>query len=171
MAKPGSKDTPMKAAVLTVSDGCFHGRRQDLSGDAVRNALQQAGWSVVDSGLVPDEISRIRRRIEQWCRHEGLGLIVSSGGTGLGPRDVTPEAVRPLLDKEVPGLSELMRLRGLEKTDFAALSRSLAGLSNGKVVLCLPGSPKGALESLQAVLKILPHAIDIAQGRTEHKRA
>jgi molybdenum cofactor synthesis domain-containing protein len=97
-----------------------------------------------------------------------MDLIVTTGGTGLAPRDVTPEAIRPLLEKEIAGLPELMRLRGLESTDFAALSRSLAGTRGATLILSLPGSPKGATQSLQAVLNILPHAVDILHGKTAH---
>ena len=159
---------PIQAAVLTISDGCFQGKREDASGDALRRALGEAGWKQAGSALVPDEIEDIQQRIRKWCGDPGIDLILTTGGTGLSPRDVTPEAVRPLLDKEAEGLADLMRLRGLEKTEFAALSRSLAGVAAGTLILCLPGSPKGALESLRAVEKLVPHAIDIAQGRTQH---
>lgn len=168
MAKPGSKDTANKAALLTISDGCFHGHRQDSSGDALRQTLQESGWSVSDAAVVPDEVDQIQHQIATWSAYPEIRLIVTTGGTGLAPRDVTPEAVKPLLDKQIPGLGELMRLRGLEKTPFAALSRSVAGTIGSTLLLCLPGSPKGAVESLQAVLKILPHAVDIAGGKTEH---
>ncbi len=168
MAKPGLKDTPKKAALLTVSDGCFHGKRQDRSGQALQQSLQKAGWPIAASAIVADEIDRIQQQILAWGTDPTISLIITTGGTGLAPRDVTPEAVIPLLDKQIPGLAELMRLRGLEKTPYAALSRSLAGTLSGTLVLCLPGSPKGAVESLDAVLKTLPHAIDIAQGKTDH---
>ncbi|MEE8584600.1 MAG: MogA/MoaB family molybdenum cofactor biosynthesis protein [Acidobacteriota bacterium] len=168
MAKPGSKDIPKQAALLTVSDGCFHGKRQDRSGQDLRQALQEAGWPVAASAIVPDQIDRIQQQIRTWSADPQISLIVTTGGTGLAPRDLTPEAVTPLLDKQIPGLSELMRLRGLEKTPLAALSRSLAGTIGKTLILCLPGSPKGAVESLQAILEILPHAVDIAQGKTGH---
>lgn len=159
----------METAVLTISDGCHQGEREDLSGAALRQEIEGRGWSVSDWAVVPDEVDSIRGRLQLWLDRPEIDLIVSTGGTGLSPRDVTPEAVAPLLDKEAPGLAELMRLRGLEKTDFAALSRSLAGVMGSKLILCLPGSPKGAVESLQAVAKLIPHAVDIAQGRTRHK--
>ncbi len=157
----------MKAVVVTISDGCYHGQREDLSGEALSELLTQHGWSVDSRRIVPDEIDRIRAQIVE-LSDQTLNLIVTTGGTGLGPRDVTPEAIRPVLEKEAEGLAELMRLRGLEKTDFAALSRSLAGVRKETLILALPGSPKGATESLAAVLKLLTHAIDLIQGRTKH---
>ncbi|HSR67956.1 MAG TPA: MogA/MoaB family molybdenum cofactor biosynthesis protein [Acidobacteriota bacterium] len=158
----------LRTAILTVSDGCFHGQRDDLSGQALAEEAESLGWVVKERQTVPDEPGQIGEVIRSWAGRDDLDLLLSTGGTGLGPRDVTPEAVQPLLDRTAAGLAELMRAEGLKKTPFAALSRSLAGTLNGKVVLCLPGSPKGALESLQAVQKLLPHAVDLAQGRTGH---
>lgn len=157
----------IQAAVVTVSDGCYHGQREDLSGDALCERLAEHGWSLVARSIVPDDVHQISAQIVE-LSDQDLDLIVTTGGTGLGPRDVTPEAIRPLLDREAEGLAELMRLRGLEKTDFAALSRSLAGTRNETLILALPGSPKGATESLDAVVKLLPHAIDLIHGQTKH---
>lgn len=159
----------MKAAVVTISDGCHRGEREDNSGEALCKALAADGWTVTETGLVPDEIDEIQQCILGWTRRGEVSLIVSTGGTGLGPRDVTPEAVMPLLDKDAVGLAELIRLRGLEHTPLAALSRSVAGVVRKTLVLCLPGSPRGAVQSWQAVAEVIPHAVEIARGRTRHE--
>ena len=158
----------MKAAVLTISDGCYHKKREDTSGQKLSQMLTENQWEVVSTHILPDDLSRIQEQVLELTQDAEIDLILTTGGTGLAPRDVTPEAIRPLLEKEISGLSELMRLRGLESTDFAALSRSLAGTRGATLILSLPGSPKGATQSLQAVLNILPHAVDILHGRTTH---
>jgi molybdenum cofactor synthesis domain-containing protein len=158
----------MKAAVITISDGCYHDKRKDTSGQKLSEMLTENQWEVLSTHIVPDELSPIQEKVRELSQDAQIDLIVTTGGTGLGPRDVTPEAIQPLLEKEIAGLPELMRLRGLESTDFAALSRSLAGTLQETLILSLPGSPKGAAQSLQAVLKVLPHAVDILHGRTAH---
>ena len=158
----------MKAAIVTISDGCYHKKREDTSGQKLSQMLTENQWEVVSTHIVPDDLSRIQEQVLELTQDAEIDLIVTTGGTGFAPRDVTPEAIRPLLEKEIAGLPELMRLRGLESTDFAALSRSLAGARGETLILSLPGSPKGATQSLQAVLKILPHAVDILHGRTAH---
>ncbi len=158
----------MKAAVITVSDSCFEGRAVDRSGPALRNLLSANGWTVVHSQVVPDQPDQIRAATLQSLGLEEVGLVATTGGTGISGRDVTPETIRPLLDKEIPGLGELMRLRGLEETEFAALSRSFAGSLGESIVLCLPGSVKGATQSLRAVLPLLPHALELLKGNTAH---
>lgn len=156
----------MRAAVLTVSDRASAGTMTDESGPAVRRLLVAAGFEVSGVALVPDEADRIAAFVVVAAgEHE---LVVTTGGTGLSPRDVTPQATRPLLDYEVPGLAEQMRAEGLRKTPMAALSRSVAGVRGRTLILNLPGSVKGATESLEAILPVLGHAVAQLAGQTRH---
>jgi molybdenum cofactor synthesis domain-containing protein len=157
-----------KAAVLTISDSVNAGSRADRSGPAVRERLEQLGWSVAVMEVIPDVISEIGERLATLADGGQVSAIFTTGGTGVAPRDVTPEATRTILDREIPGFGELMRLKGRESTPLAALSRSLAG-SRGKVLIVnLPGSPKGAIESLDAIVELVPHVLELLRGRTEH---
>lgn len=156
-----------RAHVITVSDGAFHGKREDTSGAAVVDILKSAGFDVSGPDVVPDERDRITAAIVD--RAETHRLIVTTGGTGLGPRDVTPQATRDAIDYDVPGIGETMRRAGAESTPMAALSRGIAGVRGRCLVLNLPGSPKGARESLDAVLPVLAHALALLQGDTEHR--
>lgn len=158
----------LRAKILVLSDAAAAGRRDDRSGPAVREGLETRGWVVVACEVLPDELSQIRQRLETWTASEDCDAIFTTGGTGLGPRDVTPEATRAVIEKEIPGLAELMRVEGGKKTPRAALSRGLAGVRGGKLIVNLPGSPRGARESLESLLEVLPHAIDLIQGRTAH---
>jgi molybdenum cofactor synthesis domain-containing protein len=156
----------MRAAVLTISDRASAGTMTDESGPAVRGLLQDAGFEVSDVALVPDEPDRIAAfLVAAAAEHQ---LVVTTGGTGLTARDVTPQATRPLLDYEVPGLGELMRAEGLRKTPMAALSRSLAGVRGRTLIVNLPGSVKGATESLAAIAPLLGHAIGMLSGQARH---
>lgn len=154
-----------RVGILTVSDKGFRGEREDTTHLAIREALHGGPFEVVAYEIVPDEPPMIKKVLRLWVDREGLDLILTNGGTGLAPRDKTPEATRELLDKEVPGLSELMRLVGLKKTPMAALSRGVAGVRGKSLILNLPGSPKGAKESLEAVLSVLPHALSLVTGK------
>jgi molybdopterin adenylyltransferase len=158
----------MRAAVVTVSDSCFEGRREDLSGPALSRLLEGNRWTVVRALTIPDELSSIRRTLESVLNEGPIELLVTTGGTGIAARDVTPEAIRPLLEKEIPGFGELMRHRGMEQKQTAVLSRSFAGTIGRTLVLCLPGSLPGALQSLTAVLPLIPHAVNLLAGRTAH---
>ena len=158
----------MRAHVITVSDGAFHGKREDTSGATVAGILRAAGFEVGAPQVVPDERAQISEAIVTSVT-AGARLVVTTGGTGLGPRDVTPQATRDAIDYDVPGFGEAMRRAGAEKTPMAALSRSLAGVRGTSLVLNLPGSPTGARESLEAVLPVVGHALALLQGDTEHR--
>jgi molybdenum cofactor synthesis domain-containing protein len=153
-----------RAAVLTVSDGVTHGTREDASGAAAAELLGEAGFDVSDRRVVPDERAEIESAIRELAAANGL--VVTTGGTGFGPRDVTPEATRAVIEREAPGLAELMRATGLAETPMAALSRGLAGAVGSALILNLPGSPKGVRESLAAVLPVIPHAVELLGGAT-----
>ena len=149
-----------RAAVLTVSDGVAAGTRTDESGEAAENLLRGAGFDVAGRSSVPDERPAIQARLVSLADQD-LRLVVTTGGTGFGPRDVTPEATRAVIDREAPGLAELMRKAGLEKTPMAALSRAVAGIRKSTLIINLPGSVKGVRECLAAVRPILSHAVEV----------
>ncbi len=158
----------MQAKILVLSDSTASGQRQDEAGAAVKNLLELRGWNVAALDVLPDDADRISERLREWTYGPECDVVFTVGGTGLSPRDVTPEATRAIIEKEIPGLAELMRAHGLKQNRRAALSRSLCGLRNGRLIINLPGSTRGASESLEAIVDVLPHAIDIAQGRAGH---
>ena len=156
------------AAVLTISDSVSAGTRTDRSGPALRERLEQLGWGVAVMEVIPDVISEISDRLATLSDGGQVAAIFTTGGTGVAPRDVTPEATRAVLDREIPGLGELMRTQGRIATPLAALSRSLAGTRGKVLIVNLPGSPKGAVESLDAIVELVPHVLELLRGRTEH---
>jgi molybdenum cofactor synthesis domain-containing protein len=161
----------IRAAVLTISDASSAGTRPDRSGPAVRERLQQLGWNVSVAEVLPDDRAAIGARLAGLADAGAVDAIFTTGGTGVAARDVTPEAVRSVLDREIPGFGELMRARGRESTPLASLSRSLAGTRGRTLIVALPGSPRGALESLNAIVELVPHVLRLLQGHTAHRDA
>ena len=159
------------AAVLTISDSVTAGTRADRSGPAVRERLEQLGWKVSVLEVVPDEAPAISARLAALADGGQVAAIFTTGGTGLAARDVTPEATRTIIEREIPGLPELMRARGRESTPLAALSRAVAGTRGKVLIVNLPGSPKGAVESLDAIVEVVPHVLELLRGNTEHTAA
>jgi molybdenum cofactor synthesis domain-containing protein len=156
-----------RAAVLTVSDSCARGERNDVSGPAVARTLHEHHFAVIESRVVADDHSAIQKAIVDLARK--ARLVVTTGGTGISARDVTPEATRSVCGRMLDGIAERMRREGEKKTPFAVLTRGLCGVCGTSLVLNLPGSPAGAVESLVAVIDVLPHAIQILSGKTEHR--
>jgi len=148
------------ALVLTISDSASKGEREDLSGPEARRLLQEAGFKILAVEVLPDERTRIQDRLRQACDRDRTCLVVTTGGTGLSPRDVTPDATERIMDREVPGMAEMMRMEGLKSTPRAALSRGVVGMRASTLIVNLPGSVKGVRESLKALVPILHHAIE-----------
>jgi len=154
----------MRVAIVTVSDSTSQGLRPDRSGPALRERSQQLGWQVASALVVADETSELQARLIELVDSHLVDLILTTGGTGVGPRDITPEATAAVCEKVIPGLGELMREKGRQATPRAALSRAIAGVRGRVVIVNLPGSPKGAVESLDAVADLLPHAVEVLRG-------
>ena len=163
-----SSSTPevWTAAVVTVSDSCARGDRTDLSGPAVAELLRKTNFSVVGTEIIADEQAAIEKAIVYWANE--ARMVITIGGTGIARRDVTPEATRNVCTRFLEGVAEKMRLEGSKKTPLAVLSRGLCGVYGESLVLNLPGSPTGAVESLEAVINLLPHALQLLSGNTKH---
>lgn len=161
-------DPPVQVGILTVSDGVYHGTREDRSGELIAEWATRAGFQERGRAVVPDESLEIVRTLIRWADGEGCDLVVSTGGTGFGPRDVTPEATRAAIDREAPGLAERIRWRGCESTPYAALGRGVAGLRGRTLIVNLPGSPAGVRDGLAVLSEVAVHAVALLRGRTEH---
>jgi len=155
----------VKVAILTVSDSCSRGQREDVSGQSIKDILGANKFEICAYKVVADERQRIRKELIYFADAAKADIVLTTGGTGLGPRDVTPEATTEVCEKMVPGLAEAIRLEGLKKTKNAILCRAAAGVRGNTLIINLPGSPKGVKESLEIILDVLPHAKDMLQGR------
>ncbi len=151
----------MKVAILTVSDRSAAGIRPDVSGPAIEEFIRKHGGEIISTAIVPDDLLEIKSVLESWCDHLGVDIILTTGGTGFAPRDITPEATRQVIQREAPGIAEAMRLESLKITPHAMLSRAIAGIRNKTIIINLPGSPKAALENLNTIIRVLPHAVEL----------
>ena len=159
----------IRAAILTISDSVAAGARADGSGVALAGLAAEIGWTIADARVVADEIGQIAAAVVEWADSGQIDVVLCTGGTGIAPRDVTPEALRTVAPREAPGFGELMRAEGRKSTRFAALSRSGAFTRGETLILALPGSPRGAVESLNAVTDLIPHAVNLLHGQTQHE--
>lgn len=158
----------INVAIVTVSDSAVQGTRTDRSGPKLRERIESLGWTVAAQELVPDEADQIAATLRRLADTATASVILTTGGTGVALRDVTPEATRAVIEREIPGVSEIMRAEGRKNTPFAVLSRGIAGTRGRSLIVNLPGSPKGALESFDTIVQLIPHIVDLLEGRTSH---
>lgn len=151
----------IRVGIITISDRSWNGERADLSGPALETLINKTDWEVAAKALLPDQIDLIRDKLIEWSDDKALDIILTTGGTGFSPRDITPEATLAVLDRQAPGLAEVMRASSLKLTPNAMLSRAVTGIRGSTVIINLPGNPKAAVENLQAIIDVLPHAIQL----------
>ena len=162
------EDPIFTLAILTVSDAGSKGERDDTSGDVISEIMAREGFEQVHRDIVPDEKEMISAKLREWCDGQEIDLVLTTGGTGLGPRDVTPEATRDVLDIEVPGIAEAVRVQTLKNTPFAMLSRAVSGVRSGCLIVNLPGSPKAVRECLEVAVQAIPHGLEMVKGWRGH---
>lgn len=156
--------------IVTVSDSAARGQREDVSGQTIRQMVEKAGFQVVEYTIIPDQQNLIAATLEDFADERNLDLILTTGGTGLGPRDVTPQATLQVIDYQVPGLVEIVRVEGFKKAPTAILSRAVAGVRGHTLIINLPGSPRAVQEALGLILGVIPHAVALLRGElTEHQ--
>ena len=159
----------IRAVVITASDACSRGEREDASGAALVELLSGIGAEVVESKILSDDLEPLVHALKEFAEREDVNLIITTGGTGLGPRDNTPEATRQVIEREAPGIAEAIRAESLKVTPMAMISRGVCGVRAGTLIINLPGSPKAVKESFAVIAPVLSHAIDLLEGRTAHR--
>jgi molybdopterin adenylyltransferase len=160
----------LRFGILTSSDRSARGERPDLSGPALAESISGQGWRVVRTIVLPDDLDSLKATLSSWAEKDDLDIILTTGGTGFGPRDVTPEATRAVIDREAPGLAEVMRQASLQHTPHAMLSRSVAGMRGKVLIINLPGSPKAAVENFQVVKPVLEHAVELLRDQPDAEK-
>ncbi|HKN82879.1 MAG TPA: MogA/MoaB family molybdenum cofactor biosynthesis protein [Pyrinomonadaceae bacterium] len=158
----------MKAVVITVSDACSRGEREDASGAALVELLTELGAQIVERKIVSDDLDPLSQMLREYAESSDVDVIITTGGTGLGPRDNTPEATLRVIEREAPGIAEAVRAESLKATPMAMLSRGVCGVRSGTLIINLPGSPKAVRESFAVIAAVLPHALDLLAGNTTH---
>ena len=161
----------IRFGILTLSDRSARGEREDLSGPALALRVEAEGWSIIRQEILPDDKSTIQGTLMRWSDADELDVILTTGGSGFSPRDVTPEATRAVIDREAPGLAEAMRAASLEVTPHAMLSRAVTGIRGKTLIINLPGSPKGAVENLQVIVPVVPHAVQLLQENPDSDKS
>jgi len=154
----------IRAAILTISDSCSKGTRQDVSGQTIADILSKSNFEIIQKKTVPDDLQKIANELTHFSDNDNIDIVFTTGGTGLGPNDVTPEATASISDKQIPGIGEIIRAEGFKKTPNAVLSRGIACIRNNTLIINLPGSPKAVRESLEILLTFVPHAIEMMHG-------
>jgi molybdopterin adenylyltransferase len=159
----------IRAVVITVSDACSRGEREDTSGEALVQLLASLGAEIVEHKVVSDDLDPLVQSLTEYAQRDDVNLIITTGGTGLGPRDNTPEATQRVIEREAPGIAEAIRVESLKATPMAMLSRGVCGVRSGTLIINLPGSPKAVRESFAVIAPVLSHALDLLAGKTTHR--